>query len=296
LEGAALMPGYADRAAAALGRLREERPLLHHITNAVVMNDTANLTLHLGALPVMAQAVEEVTEMVEQASALLLNLGTLTAERVKAIHLAGQRANQCGIPVVLDPVGAGATRYRTQTALALLDELQITVVRGNLGEIGSLAGREGLVRGVESVAASGDAPAMASALARHWRTVVAITGARDIISDGERLLGVENGHPWLTTVTGTGCMATTAIAAFVAVDSDPLLATAAALACFGLAAEAAAAGTGSRRSPEAGAFGPASFKVALLDRLFHLSPAELAAGAHIVDLTLPPKEWPDACF
>lgn len=284
------MSGHGARAAAALARVREQQPLIHHITNEVVMNDTANVTLHLGALPVMAQAVEEVAEMVGQAGALLLNLGTLTAERVEAMRLAGQRAGQRGIPVVLDPVGAGATAYRTQTALGLLDQLRITVMRGNLGEMAALAGQTGMVRGVESVASGGDAAAVACALARRWRMVVAITGARDVVADGERLLGVDNGHPWLTTVTGTGCMATTVIAAFVAVDPDPLRATAAALACFGLAAEAAAAGTGTGRSTEPGAPGPASFKVALLDRLYHLSPEDLAAGALIVDLDYPGKE------
>ncbi len=284
------MSGYGDQAAAALARLRQQRPLIHHITNEVVMNDAANVTLHLGALPVMAQAVEEVAEMASQAGALLLNLGILTAARVEAMRMAGRQAAQRGIPIVLDPVGAGATRYRTQTALALLDELQVAVVRGNLGEIGALAGREGMVRGVESVAAAGDAPAIVSALACRWRTVVAITGARDVVSDGGRVLAVDNGHPWLTTITGTGCMAATAIAAFVALEPDRLLATAAALACFGLAAEAAASGTGSGRATEPGTLGPASFKVALLDRLYHLSPEDLAAGARVVDLALPGEE------
>jgi hydroxyethylthiazole kinase len=289
-----VLADFGDQAAAALARLRQQQPLIHHITNQVVMNDTANATLCLGGLPVMAHAAEEVAEMVDQAGALLLNVGTLTAEQVESMYLAGRRANERGIPVVLDPVGAGATRFRTETSLALLDELQIAVLRGNLGEIAALAGQEGMVRGVESVAAGTDAQALAGELARRWRTVLAITGARDIVSDGGRTLGVDNGHPWLSTVTGTGCMATTAVAAFVAIEPDHLLAAAAALACYGLAAEMAAAqgaaGADTRRSKAPGAFGPGSFKVALLDRLYHLSADDLAAGARIVDLATAAKE------
>jgi hydroxyethylthiazole kinase len=254
------------------------------------MNDTANVTLHLGALPVMACAPEEVGEMVGQADALILNLGTLTAERVSAMRLAGRRANERGIPVVLDPVGAGATAYRTQTALALLHELRIAALRGNAGEMAALAGRPVRVRGVESVAAGSDPLAVAGELARRWSVVAAITGARDIVSDGIQTLGVDNGHPWLATVTGTGCMATTAIAAFVAVETDTLLAAAAALACFGLAAEMAAGRTAVDRCGEAGVLGPASFKVALLDRLYHQTPEDLAAGARLVDLVMPQEE------
>ncbi|MEJ2208953.1 MAG: hydroxyethylthiazole kinase [Anaerolineae bacterium] len=278
------MSEFANQAAAALARLREQRPLIHHITNQVVMNDTANLTLHLGALPVMAHAVEEVAEMVDQAGALVLNIGTLTATLVEAMRLAGRRANERGIPIVLDPVGAGATSFRTQSALALLEELRIAVVRGNAGEIAALAGQEGLVRGVDSIAGAGQARALAGQVARRWDTVVAVTGARDVISDGQRLLGVDNGHPWLTTVTGTGCMATTAVAAFCAIEPDPLLAATVALACYGLAAERAAGGIGIARSLSPAAFGPASFRVALLDSVYHLSPEQVAAGVQIVDL------------
>lgn len=284
------MPGLGDQAASVLARLRQQRPLIHHITNQVVMNDTANVTLHLGALPVMAHAVEEVAEMVGQAGALVLNLGTLTADGVESMRLAGRRANERGIPIVLDPVGAGATGYRTRTALALLDDLEIAVVRGNLGEIAALAGRQGMVRGVESAASGVDPQAIAGALPRRRGVVVAMTGARDIVADSRRMLGVENGHPWLSTVTGTGCMATTAVAAFVAVEADGLLAAASALACFGLAAEMAAGGTAVGRHGEAGTFGPASFKVALLDRLYHLLPEDLAAGARIMDLAMPEQE------
>ncbi|MFQ6100304.1 MAG: hydroxyethylthiazole kinase [Anaerolineae bacterium] len=268
------MGGLGTQIAEALLRMRAERPLIHHITNLVAMNDTANVTLHLGALPVMAHAAEEVAEMTGLAGALVLNSGTPDPARVESMLIAGRRANERGIPVVLDPVGAGATTLRTQANVRLLGELEIAVVRGNSGEIGTLSSAGGRVLGVESVEGVRDPTAVAQAMAQEWEAVVAITGERDIVSDGQRVLGVDNGHRWLTTVTGTGCMATTAIAAFAAVERDYLVAAAAGLACFGLAAELAAAS----------AHGPASFKVALFDQIYNLTPEQLAAGARIVAL------------
>jgi hydroxyethylthiazole kinase len=286
----------ADQIADALERIREQRPLVHHITNLVVMNDTANLTLHLGALPVMAHAVEEVAEMTGAANALLLNLGTLTPARAEAMWVAGQVANERGAPIVLDPVGVGATRLRTETARRLLGGLRIAVVRGNAGEIAGLrgvkapplspprrvhGGEEGapaLVRGVESVARIDDPIALAREAARRLGAsapvVAAITGARDVLSDGDRVWGVDNGHRWLTTVTGTGCMSSAAIAAFAAVEPDPLVAAAGGLVALGLAAEKAAQE----------ARGPASFKVALLDAVYALTPEDVRAGARVVEL------------
>jgi hydroxyethylthiazole kinase len=263
------------RMAEALARVRAEKPLIHHITNLVVMNDTANVTLYVGALPVMAYAAEEVTEMVSKAGALLLNTGTLTPAGVESMLIAGRKANELRIPIVLDPVGAGATELRTQTNMHLLDELQIAIARGNAGEIGVLSGAGGVVKGVESVEGVADPVAVTQRMARERRTVIAISGKRDVISDGQRVLGVDNGHQWLTTTTGTGCMATSVIAALAAVESDYLLAAAGGLACFGLAAELAAEK----------ANGPASFKVALFDQLYNLTPQQLAQGARIVELT-----------
>lgn len=269
-----------ERIAEALTRIRAEKPLIHHITNLVVMNDTANVTLHVGALPVMAHAAEEVAEMTDMAGALMLNLGTLTPARIESMLIAGRAANARGIPIVLDPVGAGATRLRTRTALRLLEQLKIAVVRGNAGEVGAVSGAGGVVRGVESVEGGGDPVAVTQGLAQAHDTVVAMSGRRDFISDGRRVLGVDNGHAWLTTITGTGCMATTLIAAFAAVERDPLVATAGGLACFGLAAELAAER----------AAGPASFKVALFDQLYNLTPEQLAAGARVVPLERTPAE------
>jgi len=260
------------RIAEALARIRSERPLIHHITNLVVMNDTANVTLSVGALPVMAHAAEEAAEVAGRAAALVLNTGTPTPDRAKAMLIAGRAANHLGIPVILDPVGAGTTALRRQVHARLLDELHMAIIRGNAGEIGVLSGAGGELKGVESVGGPRDLAAVARRMAGERDTVVAISGPRDVVSDGERVLGVDNGHVWLTKVTGTGCMATSIIAAFAAVERDYLLATVGGLACFGLAAELAADRAG----------GPASFKVALLDQIYHLQPEQLAEGARLV--------------
>jgi hydroxyethylthiazole kinase len=265
----------ARRFGDALARIRAEKPLIHHITSPVVMSETANMTLLMGALPVMARAREEVADMVSAADCLVLNLGTPDPEVVEAMLVAGKWANERGIPVVLDPVGAGATPYRKGVGLRLLHELKVAIIRGNAGEIGVLSGVGGTMKGVESVGGPRDPAAAASEAARRWGTVVAMTGRRDIVADGRRTLAVDNGHPWLAKVVGTGCMATSVAAAFAAVEGDPLLAAAAGLAGFGLAAELAVAG----------ARGPASFKVALFDAVYELTPEQLEAGARVTWLT-----------
>jgi hydroxyethylthiazole kinase len=252
-----------------LRELRERKPLVHQITNYVVMNETANATLALGALPVMAHAREEVEEMAAVAGALVLNIGTLSEHWVESMLLAGKAANG---PIVLDPVGAGATRYRTDTAKHLLAELPIAVVRGNPAEIATLAGREAEIRGVESIDAGGSAEELAREAARTLGVVVSVTGAVDHVSDGERVLSVANGHELLGTVTGTGCMSTAITGSFLAAKpAEPLEAAAEALAAFGLAGEDAAAGAG----------GPGTFHAALYDALYNLDPETLDGRARI---------------
>jgi len=255
---------------AQLTRIRNRHPLVHHITNLVVMNDTANATLALGATPVMAHAQAEVAEMVGLASALVLNPGTLTPNWITAMAIAGRRANKLGVPIV----GVGATKLRTTTGRQFLKTLRLAVIRGNSGEIGALAGVGGVVRGVDSVEAVKNPISVAKNLAQRYATVVAITGRRDIVSDGRRVLGIDNGHALLQTITGSGCMATTAIAVFCTVEADHLVATAAALACYGLAAERAAHL----------AKGPGSFRGALIDALFQLTPSQTKSGVRIVEL------------
>ena len=254
-----------------LRTLREHRPLVHQITNYVVMNETANATLALGALPVMAHAPQEVEEMAVAAGALVLNIGTLSDHWVEAMLLAGRAANGAGVPIVLDPVGAGATRYRTATALRLLDELEIAVLRGNAAEIATLAGREAEIRGVESVGAAAG-PELARAAAKALGCVASMTGPVDHVSNGEREYAVANGHELLGTVTGTGCMATAITGCFVAVRKDePLEAATEALVAFGVGAEDAAVN----------AQGPGTFHAALYDALAGLNPDTLDVRAKV---------------
>ncbi len=256
---------------ATLAVVRERRPLVHNVTNYVVMNETANAILALGALPVMAHAREEVEEMVGLAGALVLNIGTLSESWIESMLVAGKAANERGVPVVLDPVGAGATSYRTETARRLLDELDVAVLRGNTGEVATLVGVEAEVRGVESVGAGGDAAALAQEAARTLGLVASVTGAVDHVSDGERAAAVANGHPLLASVTGTGCMSTALTGCFLAGKEDPFEAAVEALVAFGVAGEEAAAG----------AKGPGSFHVGLYDALAALDPATLTARAKV---------------
>ena len=254
-----------------LGVVRERRPLVHNLTNYVVMNETANAILALGALPVMAHAREEVEEMVGLAGALVLNIGTLSEGWVESMLLAGAAANERGVPVVLDPVGAGATAYRTRTAKRILDELDVAVLRGNAGEVATLVGVEAEVRGVESVGSGGDPAGLAREAARRLGVVASVTGVIDHVSDGERSAAVANGHELLAAITGTGCMSTALTGCFLAGKEDAFEAAVEALAAFGVAGEDAAAG----------AKGPGSFHVALYDALAALDPETLSARARV---------------
>jgi len=255
-----------------LSRIRSTRPLIHHITNFVVMNETANLTLALGALPVMAHAREEVEEMAVAAGALVLNIGTLWPELVDAMILAGKAANEAGVPVVLDPVGVGATALRTDSARWILDEVDVSVIRGNLAEVSILAGRPARIAGVESIASTDDASTIAIEAARLRGCVAVVTGPSDAVSDGTRTVRIDNGDEMLTTITGTGCMSTTVVGGFLAVQPDPLVAATEALAAFGIAAERAAVTTGGS---------PGSFHVALYDELSNLDADDLESSARV---------------
>ena len=206
--------------------------------------------------------------MAGTADALVLNLGTLWPEQVEAMLMAGRCANQRGIPVVLDPVGAGATSFRSESALRLLTEMSISVARGNLAEIATLAGYRADMKGVESIASEAAAADVAVAFATKYGCVAAITGAVDVVTDGKRIRRVSNGDPLMRFVTGTGCMSTAVIGAYVAVERDYVAASAAALAAFGLAGEIAAKGTP----------GPGTFHVRLYDALAGLTPEVFAAG------------------
>jgi hydroxyethylthiazole kinase len=258
------------RAEEVLTKLGEGRPLVHHITNYVTVNLVANVTLCTGALPVMAHAYEEVEEMADLASALVLNIGTLDSAQIEAMLLAGERANERGIPVVLDPVGAGATTLRTRTAERLLSELDISVVCGNAGEISILAGLAGEVRGVESLA--GDAREAVERAAGSLGVTVAATGERDYVSDGDVTLSVGNGHPLMGEVVGLGCASTAAIGCFAAAGGGRAQTVAGALAYFGRAGEVAAEK----------ADGPGTFEPRLLDALAGLAAEPGGLGGKLI--------------
>ena len=257
-----------------LRELRERKPLVHQITNYVVMNETANATLAIGALPVMAHAPQEVEEMVGLASALVLNIGTLSEHWIEAMLIAGRAASERGIPVVLDPVGAGATAYRTDTARRILDQVDVTVLRGNAGEVATLVGADAEVRGVESIASGLEPAELAREAGRQLGLVTSVTGPVDHVSDGERTLAVADGHPLLASVTGTGCISSALTGCFLAAKPGaPLAAAAEALAALGVAAEDAAEGAG----------GPGTFHARLYDSLAALDPETLDGRARITE-------------
>jgi hydroxyethylthiazole kinase len=265
------MSDLAPKAAASLAAIRRVRPLVHNITNFVVMNPTANALLACGASPVMAHAENEVEEMAAFAGALVLNIGTLTDAWVASMLKAGRKATELGKPIILDPVGSGATRLRTDAARTILRETKVSVVRGNASEILSLAGQDSAVKGVDSGNSVEDAARVAGQLALELGVTLAVTGPTDLVTDGRRTLFIEGGHDLMPFVTGTGCTASALVGAFHAVDPDPVNTAATALAFLGLAGERAGAA----------AAGPGSFQMHLLDALYSLTPEELEAGCRI---------------
>ncbi|TPX61310.1 hypothetical protein PhCBS80983_g01159 [Powellomyces hirtus] len=252
-----------EQVADAFNLLRAKKPLIHNITNYVVMNDTANVILQTGGLPVMAHSNEEVADITAVSQALVINIGTLSPQWIDGMKIAGKKANEVAIPIVLDPVGAGFTPFRKKTCMELIHELDITIIKGNAGEIGAIAGMEGLeMRGVESVGTMEDPEQAVRALAHDLKLCVAMSGAVDVISDGTRTVSIKNGNEWLGTLTGTGCSTTAMIACFAGVVKDPLVAAVGGLLCMGIAAEVAV---------KQNANGPGSFKVALHDSIFRLT-------------------------
>lgn len=261
-----------DAICSALSSMRDKKPLVHNITNFVVMNETANAILCLGALPIMSHAAEEVQEMVGIASSLVLNIGTLSPEWIDAMVAAGKAANRKNVQVVLDPVGAGATRLRTESCRRLLTEIRISVVRGNLGEVATLAGISSEVRGVESIAAADSPEHVAQALAKTYGCTAAVTGPVDIVSDGNRLARIANGHPLLGKVVGTGCIASAIVGCFAAVEEDPFIAAVGGLVALGIAGEIAANASGDR---------PGTFHVELYNALYALTEQDIRSRARL---------------
>ncbi len=243
-----------------LARVREKSPLVHNITNFVVMNNTANALLALGASPVMAHAVEEVKDMVNIASALVINMGTLNPQWVDGMLEAGKAATAKSIPVVFDPVGVGATLYRNEVAARILAECKPTFIRGNASEIMALAKENVVTKGVDSSASSDSAIDAAKRLAQETGAVVVISGPEDFITNGQEVLSTQNGSTVMARVTGMGCTATAVLGAFAGVNPNRMEAATHAMAVMGIAGEIAASKSG----------GPGTLQLHFLDTLYNL--------------------------
>ncbi len=248
-----------------LKKIREQKPLIHHITNWVTIYDCANIVRVIGALPVMAHAAEEVRQMTSISSALVLNIGTLTVDLVKSMILAGKKANDKNIPVILDAVGVGATDLRTDKAREILNKIKISILKGNSSEIGTLAGVKAETKGVEAISVKGSIIEIAKKLAGRENLTAVITGKEDTISNGKDVYICRNGHHMMGSFVGSGCMAASVIGTFAAVEKNYTLASADALSFLGIAGELAA------KTAE----GPYSYKALLFDKIFNLSEGEI---------------------
>lgn len=241
--------------------IREKSPLIHNITNYVVMNNTANALLAIGASPVMIHAEEEVAEMAKMASALVMNIGTISEPWVRGMFAAFAAASDNAVPVIIDPVGAGATAWRTQTVRDLVSAARPTIIRGNASEILALTDDRSKTKGVDSIAASDEALLAARRISEMHSCVVCVSGAVDYVVDRGEVIKISNGHPMMTKVTGLGCTASALCGAFAAVEANAHAAAAKAMAVMGIAGEMAAQK----------AVGPGSLQMHFLDILYHLS-------------------------
>lgn len=255
--------------------VRERKPLVYNITNNVVTNFTANVLLACGASPIMSEGWQEADELAGMADVLVLNMGTLHGRQVDYFLRAGKSANASKTPVVFDPVGVGATTYRNEVAAEIMRAVQLTLIRGNYGEISFLTGLSGRMKGVDSLGSGINVPQIQE-LARKADCLVAATGETDYLTDGQVVYGNNTGNVLLQYVTGSGCALTSLTGAFLAVTADKSLGVLAALAFYGAAAEKAAAVSG----------GPGSFAVNLLDALYSLKKDEFRAIAENKLLTL----------
>lgn len=255
----------AVRAALLVEELQRKRPLVHCITNYVTANDCANILLAIGASPIMADDPEETGEIAASASALVLNMGTPSRRKLEAMVRAGKSANEAGIPVILDPVGAGASCLRREMAAQIIREVKVDILRGNVSEISFAAGLDFCEKGVDvSEADQGrDRTEAALAAAERLGCTVAVTGSVDVVTDGSRVIRIHGGTPLMARVTGTGCMTSALSGAFAGAGKDPLTAVSAALAVMGIAGELA--------FEKAGHIGCGSFHMALLDAVGNLN-------------------------
>ena len=263
-----------------LENVRKNCPLIHNITNYVTVNDCANILIACGAAPIMADDREEAAEITSLCGGLNINIGTLNRRTIDSMLIAGKRANELDHPVVLDPVGAGASKLRTGTALRLLEEVKFTVIRGNISEIKTLASGRGTTKGVDADVADrvteenlDEVVAFAKAFAEKTGAVIAITGAIDIVADSKTAYCIRNGHPMMSSITGTGCQLSAMTAAFVTANpGHPLEAAAAAVCAMGLAGEIAQG----RLTPMDG---NSTYRNYIIDGIYHMTPEMLEEGA-----------------
>lgn len=263
-----------------LENLRNTCPLIHNITNYVTVNDCANIVLACGASPIMADDCKEVEDITSICAGLNINIGTLNSRTIESMVLAGKKANEMGHPVVLDPVGAGASTLRTETANSLLDEVKFTVIRGNISEIKTLASGSGTTKGVDADIADkvtdeniDEVISFTKELSRKTGAVIAITGAIDIVSDDKKAYVIRNGHPMMSSITGTGCQLSAMTAAYVTANKDNTLeATAAAVCAMGLAGEIA-----HKRLSELD--GNSTYRNYIIDAIYNMTPSMLEEGA-----------------
>ncbi|HMM05553.1 MAG TPA: hydroxyethylthiazole kinase [Clostridiales bacterium] len=260
-------------------KVKENKPLIHNITNYVTVNDCANILLGCGASPIMADDIDEAAEITSLCGGLTINIGTLNQHTIPAMFAAGKKANELGHPIVLDPVGAGASKLRTETAFRLLKEVKPTVIRGNISEIKTIAMGRGTTKGVDADAADAvtgatlaQTVALAKNLALETGAIIVITGAIDTVSDGKKTFCVFNGHPLMSEITGTGCQLSCLIAAYLTANpGSPLTATVAAVCAMGLCGEKAF-----ERLTDLD--GNASYRNYILDAIYRLTGDDLESG------------------
>jgi hydroxyethylthiazole kinase len=250
-----------------LCEVRKKNPLIHNITNYVTVNDCANAVLAIGASPIMADDAAEVEEIVSISSALVINIGTLNQRTIASMIMAGKKANEFNIPVVLDPVGAGASTLRNKTVQEILSQVKIDVIRGNLSEISFLAGFKASTKGADTakVDEKNNTVDIAKIVSNRYSCVVGITGKVDIISDGIRVAKIANGDKFLSKVTGTGCMTSALVGSFCGVTKDYYTATVAGIATMGISGEIA--------FEKAGEMGTGSFHINIIDALSNMNSA-----------------------
>jgi hydroxyethylthiazole kinase len=250
-----------DKIWSIIEKIREKSPLVHNITNYVVMNNTANALLAIGASPVMAHAEDEVQDMVKIASSLVINIGTLSEKWINAMHLALKQANSMNKPSVLDPVGAGATPYRSRVAADLLKTGTFSAIRGNASEIMSLVSSAYQTKGVDSIYTSENAVKAGQQLNNKSGSIVCVSGAVDYVISSNQIIKIMNGHPLMGRVTGMGCIATALIGAFIGIEENTAVAVSGAMALMSVAGELAVT-----RSD-----GPGSLQMHFLDKLHNIT-------------------------